>query len=243
MNLANTLVVVTGGGTGIGGGIAVAFAGRGAKVVICGRRHDVLEKLAASTSGGGSLVPMVLDVTDRAAIRAAFSRIEREHGPIDILVNSAGTNIKTRLMAEMTPEQWDAVMSANATGVYNCMYAVLPAMRKRHAGTIINISSVAGKRANPAAGIAYSASKFAVTALGTSVGQEEAPNGIRITNVYPGEVDTPILKKRPVPSTDAQRAAMLKPADVGELVVSIASLGPNVHVPEVVIKPLGQIYT
>ncbi len=241
MNLKDKLVVVTGGGTGIGSGIAVAFAEEGAEVIVCGRRKGPLEQLARE--GAGRIRSVVLDVTDRELVLATFARIEKENRPIDILVNSAGVNIKTRLMGNMTPEQWDSVMLTNATGVYNCMYAVLPSMRRRREGTIINISSVAGLRANPAARIAYSASKFAVAGLGVSVAQEEALNGIRITNVYPGEVDTPILDQRPTPSTDEQRAKMLKPADVGALVASIARLDPNVHVPEVVIKPLLQSYS
>ncbi len=95
-------------------------------------------------------------------------------------------------MAEMTPAQWDHVLAINATGAYNCMYAVLPEMRQRKAGIIVNISSIAGKRAAALGGVAYCASKFAMTALGTTVANEDGPNGIRVTNVYPGEVDTPI---------------------------------------------------
>ena len=83
-------------------------------------------------------------------------------------------------MSAMQPEQWDEMMAVNATGAYNCLAAVLPHMRDRQQGTIVNISSVAGKRALPLAGVAYCASKFAMTALGAAVGQEEAANGIRI---------------------------------------------------------------
>jgi NADP-dependent 3-hydroxy acid dehydrogenase YdfG len=158
------------------------------------------------------------------------------------LVNSAGVNIKNRTMSKMQPEQWDQMLAINATGAYNCMYAVLPQMRQRRDGLIINISSISGKRAMDLGGIAYCASKFAMTALGTAVGLEEAHNGIRVTNVYPGEVDTPILAQRPQPVSDQRRAAMLQPEDVATLVITIAGLPPRAHVSELVIKPIVQAY-
>ena len=115
-------------------------------------------------------------------------------------------------------------------------------MRARGDGLIINVSSVAGKRALAIGGIAYCASKFAMTALGTSVGNECAHEGVRVTNIYPGEVNTPILDNRPVPVSDERKTAMLQPEDFGELVVAIACLHPRAHVAEMVIKPTTQQY-
>src|SRR5262249_58923672 len=103
-----------------------------------------------------------------------------------------------------TPPDWDRVLAINATGVYNAMHAVLPQMRERKDGLIINISSISGKRAAAIGGVAYNASKFAVAALSTSVSNEESQNNIRITTIFPGEVDTPILEHRPQP-VSAQR--------------------------------------
>jgi NADP-dependent 3-hydroxy acid dehydrogenase YdfG len=91
-------------------------------------------------------------------------------------------------------------------------------------------------------GIAYCASKFAMTALGTAVANEDAPNGVRVTNIYPGEVNTPILENRPEPVSDERKAAMLQPEDLGSLAVTIACLPPRAHVPELVIKPTLQQY-
>ena len=122
------------------------------------------------------------------------------------------------------------------------MHTVLPHMRERADGLIINISSVSGKRALTLGGIAYCASKFGMTALGTATGNEEANNGIRITNVYPGEVETPILDQRPEPVSAERRAKMLQPEDIGALCVTIASLPPRAHVPEIVVKPTIQEY-
>src|SRR4029079_1583930 len=98
-------------------------------------------------------------------------------GPIDILINNAGINTPRRTMADMPPETWDQVMQTNATGAYNCMYAVLPQMRARCDGLIVNMDSISGVRASVLGGVAYCASKFAVTALGTAVGLGEGGEG------------------------------------------------------------------
>lgn len=247
-SLKGQQVVVTGGGTGIGLGIAEGFCRAGAKVCIAGRRADVLEQALAKIEQAltglkncGDATYGILDVADRAATERFFREREAD-GPVEILVMSAGINIKQRSMTEMDPAEWDRVMAINATGPYNCLHAALPAMLERKRGLIVNVSSIAGKRALELGGIAYCASKFAATALGTSVGNELAPRGIRITNVYPGEVDTPLLEQRPTPVSEERRASMLLPSDVADMVVAIASLPPRAHVPEIVVKPLVQHY-
>ena len=134
------------------------------------------------------------------------------------------------------------MLAINATGAFNCIYAALPGMRQRRSGLIVNISSIAGKRALKLAGVGYCASKFAMTAIGTAVGLEERANGIRVTNIYPGEVNTPILAQRPTPVPPERLAQMLQPADIAALVVAIARLPDRVIVPELVITPLYQEY-
>ena len=117
------------------------------------------------------------------------------------------------------------------------MYAVLPQMRERRDGLVINISSISGKRAWDLGGVAYCASKFAMAALGTAVGNEDGPNGVRVTNVYPGEVDTPILEQRPNPVSDEHRAGILQPEDMVGVLVAVACLPARAHVPELIVKP------
>lgn len=240
--LAGKNVLITGGGTGIGWGIAQAMAAEGARVAISGRREDKLREATQSWIGEPKMLAHTCNVAERASVQALFAWAAKELGQIDILVCSAGMNIKNRMLCEMRPEQWDEVMAVNATGVYNCLYEVLPQMRERKDGVIFLVSSVSGKRAALLGGVAYNASKFAATGLGVSAWSEEAPNGIRITNIYPGEVDTPILEHRPQPVSAERRATMLRPEDIAAMVVAIAKLPPHAHVPEVVIKPTVQAY-
>ncbi|MEX0700982.1 MAG: SDR family oxidoreductase [Planctomycetales bacterium] len=243
MQLAGKTALVTGGGTGIGAAIAVALAREGCRVVVTGRREEPLRATAAAFEGTPPIAVRAADVVDRDSVGRLVGWMQGEFGRIDILVNSAGINIPKRSMLDMPPEEWDRVLRINATGPYNCMHAVLPGMRERRDGLIVNISSVSGIRAGTVGGVAYSASKFALAALGLSVGNEESARGIRVTNVYPGEVDTPILEQRPTPVTPEHRARILQPEDVAAAVVMVASLPPRARVPELMIVPAAQPFS
>jgi NADP-dependent 3-hydroxy acid dehydrogenase YdfG len=237
IDLKNKFVVITGGGTGIGAGIARELAMAGCRVMVGGRREEPLRELSASVASPVPIRFATLDVADDASIEAFFDTARAECGDADILVNSAGINIPNRTIDVMNPSDWDHVMRVNATGAYRCMLQVLPAMRKRRDGVIINISSISGKRAIQLGGVVYCASKFAMTALGTAVANEVRNEGVRITNVYPGEVNTPILDKRPVPVSAEHKSAILQPEDVAEMIGAICRLPPRAHVPEIVVKP------
>ena len=242
VNLRGKGVLVTGGGSGIGQSIAVSLAEEGCKVAVAGRGEERLRETVALWKGQPPILHCPVDVADRKSVGKLFAWADTHLGPIDILVNSAGVNTKNRTMADLTPEDWDRVLAINATGTFNCIYAAVGKMRERGGGLIINISSVAGKRASSLGGVPYSASKFAMTGLGTAVGLEEIKNGIRVTNIYPGEVDTPILENRPAPITAEHRARMLKAEDVAAAVLMVARLPNRAHVPELVIKPNYQTY-
>ncbi|MEM6365280.1 MAG: SDR family oxidoreductase, partial [Planctomycetota bacterium] len=172
MSLKGKSVAITGGGTGIGAGIARSLAMAGAKVIIGGRRLEKLTAFAATVDSETPIATCTLDVADNESIDQFFATAQEHVGDIDILVNSAGINIVNRTMADMDPEQWDEVMRVNATGAYRCMHKVLPAMRRRRDGLVVNISSIAGKRAITLGGVVYCASKFAMTAMGTAVANE-----------------------------------------------------------------------
>lgn len=233
-------VIVTGGSSGIGLAIAKLFAQHGARVVIGSRRKDAVDSARSQIRGKHLALGDAVDVADRGSASKFIQDAIAALGRLDILVLAAGINIRNRSMAEMSPQEWDQVMGINATGAYNCLHAALPTMKSQRRGLIFNISSVAGKRALPLGGVAYAASKFAMTALGMTVANEVAADGIRVVNVYPGEVNTPILDHRPVAVTEEHRQRILQPDDVASLLYALALLPPHVHVPEVVIKPISQ---
>src|SRR5205823_11386175 len=151
-------------------------------------------------------------------------------------------NVRRRTFRELSPEDWQLLMRANLDSAYYCIHAVLPGMLQRRDGVIINISSIAGKRASPLGGTAYAASKFGMTALGLCLAAEEKDSGIRVSNIYPGEVDTPILELRPQPVSDEHRSKILRSEDVAKAVLFVAALPAHVSVPELVIKPTSQMY-
>lgn len=236
------IAVVTGGGSGIGLAVAEALARENFQVAILGRTLEKLQAAASHSPVGAKLRPYACDVTNRPDVLRTFTAIREELGVPSVLVNSAGLNVVNRSMAVLAPEDWDRIVSVHATGTFNCIHAVLPLMRERGDGLVINISSIAGKRALELAGPAYCAGKFAMTGLGLAAGLEERHHGIRITNIYPGEVNTPILEQRPTPVPPEKRQQMLQPEDIAQVVLMIIKLPPRAHVWEVVITPLYQAY-
>jgi len=239
MRLEGKTAVITGGGSGIGQAIAWAFAAEGCKVLVAGRGKEQLAETAAKFS---SILTCQADVGNREQVAALFQEANYRLGQIHILVNSAGINVPKRMMHELSPEDWDRMFAINVTGAFNCMKEVLPQMRERRDGVIINISSTSGKRASLLGGVGYNASKFAMTALGTSVSLEDGRNGVRVTTICPGEVETPILKNRPTPPTPEHRARMLQPEDVAAAALMVACLPPRANVAELIIKPTTQDY-
>ena len=177
------------------------------------------------------------DVADRAGVDAMAGRVLAAFGAIDILVCNAGTNVRDRSLAKLSPADWDLMIATNLTGAFNLVHAFLPSMRARGEGLIIQICSIAGLRASLLGGAGYSASKFGQAALGIGIGREEGPNGIRSSVIYPGEVNTPILAARPVPVPQERKDAILQPEDVAAAVRFLAELPPRANIPELVIKP------
>ena len=226
----------------MGAAIAASLAGAGAEVAVSGRRADKLKEVTAAAPQGAVVHHRTADVADRASLDDLFAWFDSEVGPLDLLVNAAGLNVPKRAMAELSPEDWDTVLRVNLTGAYDCLRLALDRMRPRKDGLVVMINSVSGKRSNPLGGVAYNASKFGMTALGSCVSEEERENGIRITNLFPGEVNTPILDKRPVPPPAEHRASILQPEDVARAVLMLAELHPRAHVPELVLKPTNQSY-
>ena len=232
-SLKDKVVLVVGGGSGIGLGIGKSLVNEGARVVLAARTESSL----AAAQKDGSFQIHTCDATCRDQVRATVDWVGENVGPVDILVYSAGMNVPKRTFADMDPESMDQVMDVNAIGAYNCMQAVLPGMRERGSGLIINVVSLAGLRTLQLAGLPYCASKFAQSAMGTFANLEALPDGVSVTNIYPGETETPILDKRPVPPSAEQRARMLQPDDIAAMVTTVAKLPPRATVPEIVITP------
>src|SRR5688572_4535357 len=204
-NFQGKSVLITGGGSGIGQAAARLFLQAGASVAIAGRDQQKLDAAAKQIGGEGRVLCHAADVSDPEQAAALIRAVEKRFGKVDILVNNAGTNIKERTFRELTPEVWQRLLRVNLDGAFYCIHAAFPGMAARGDGIIININSVAGKRASPLGGIAYAASKFGMTALGIGLAAEEKESGVRVCNIYPGEVDTPILEHRPTPVTDEHR--------------------------------------
>jgi NADP-dependent 3-hydroxy acid dehydrogenase YdfG len=240
--LTGKVCLVTGGGSGIGFAVARAFLAEGARVAIAGRDEAKLRRAAETLKGGERLTCCPLDVARADQVEAAVRDLSRSWGSVEILVNNAGLNLRQRSVRELTPENWQLLLQTNLDGAFYCIHAVLPAMLQRRDGVIINISSTAGKRPGPLGGAAYAASKFGMRALGLCLAAEEKDNGVRVSTIYPGEVNTPILDARPQPVSAEQRQLILQPEDVAAAVLFVATLPPRVSVPELVIKPTAQVY-
>ena len=230
---------VTGGGSGIGLAGAQELVRAGARVVISGRNEKTTQSAEKQLKALGDAEAVSLDVADKKAVAAAAAGIEKRHGRIDILVASAGTNIGggKRNFKSMSVEGWDDVVAINLSGLFYCCHAVLPGMRARKDGLIINISSWAGRYASVLTGPAYNATKRAVIALSESINMEECMHGIRATSILPGEVATPILEKRPVPPSQEERARMAQAEDLGKAILFVATMPARTCVNELVIAP------
>jgi len=237
-SLKNKVAWVTGAGTGIGQAGAVALAKNGVRVVLSGRKKETLqETMDMIVQGGGESFIETVDVSDAGAVQALGDHIGRRFGRLDILVNNAGTNVSERHWCETKPEKWDQVIKIDLNGAFYCSLAVIPIMRKQRDGLIINVSSWAGRFYYYLTGPAYSAAKHALMAMNESINGEECIHGIRACAICPGEVWTPIIDRRPDGLCSEEKSKMLKPDDVGETILFVASLPKHVCINELLVSP------
>ncbi len=234
-DLTGQVAWITGAGTGIGEGAARSLAAAGMTVVLSGRRRDKLAAVAAELGSDAHIEE--LDVADRASVAATAERIIKTHGKIDVLVASAGINIKERNWHNVSFDDWDRVIRIDLDGAFYCCKAVLPHMIAQGGGLIINISSWAGKHVSVVTGPAYTAAKHAMNAMNESINMEAGIHGVRACAICPGEVATPILDNRPVPVSAEDRAKMVQPDDCGEIVRFLSSLPPHVCINELTVSP------
>ncbi|MBL8663218.1 MAG: SDR family oxidoreductase [Candidatus Odyssella sp.] len=236
--LSGRVAWVTGAGTGIGQAGAIALAEDGAAVVLSGRRRDALEDTAQRIAAAGGAADIeTLDVADGAAVEAAAARILQRHGRVDVLVNSAGLNVTKRNWDVVDRSGWDTVVGIDLDGAFYATRAVLGAMRARKDGLVVNVSSWAGRYDTYLTGPAYNAAKQGLVAMTAHLNMAEGKNGIRACVICPGEVNTPILDRRPIPVPPEVRATMLQPRDMGETIRFLARLPAHVCISELVIAP------
>ena len=228
--LSGKTAVVIGASSGIGLATANLLADSGAAVHAAARRKSAIEEGA----GNRAVVAHELDISDETAVRRTLGEIG-ESGGIDVLVVAAGMNFPERRLEQLTGESWDAMISVNLSGAFYAVRAALPYLRASH-GLAILVSSVSGSWPD-ASGPAYQASKAGMTELAHAAGFEEHHNGVRFTAILPGIVDTPILDNRPEPPPREVRDASLKPEDVAQACLFLATLPPRAYVPELTMVP------
>jgi NADP-dependent 3-hydroxy acid dehydrogenase YdfG len=234
--------LIVGASGGLGRAIASMLAEEGYALALVGRDIAKLQIVRSElgTAAQGALL-FACDLTDRAQAQAMVEQALAQMTFIDVLICAAGLNVRQRSLRSLDPADWDRVIAANLTTAFNAIHFVLPSMRTRGGGLIVQISSLAGLRANTITGAAYSAAKFAQGALGISIGREERGRGIRSTVIYSGEVSTPLLDVRAerlgATADEGRRAMILQPQDIADAVRLLVTLPPRAHVPELVIKP------
>lgn len=226
----------------MGKATALALAKNGANVAIAGRNKENLTSTVSLAQATEKISAKEADVTDRNSLEDLFQWFDVEFGTLDYLVHAAGINVAMRSMEELSPDDWDRLIQINLTGSYNVLRLTLNRMRPQKKGLIVLINSVAGKRSVPLAGIGYNASKFGMSGLGIGVAEEERNNGIRISNLYPGEVNTPILENRKEPPGEEHRQSILQAEDVASVILHLCQLPERVHIPELVVKPTLQSF-
>ncbi len=226
MSSSGKSAFVTGASSGIGRHVALHLAKKGFRVAACARRQDLLASLSDEL-GSGHIVRS-LDVTERSAVKETIGEIVEKFGSVDLLFNNAGTN--TQGSCGVEGSEFDAVVDTNLTGAWNVLNEIVPHMKTRGEGTIINMSSICGKTAFSGVGI-YSASKFGLLGLNESLFRELVPLGIRVTALCPSWVETEMAAHGPMP--DAEK---IQKDDICRSIDYLLSLSPNAQLKELVIE-------
>ena len=230
--------VVTGAGSGVGRAVALQLAREGWNVGLVGRRPEALaETIKLAGEQGGRMLAIPCDVGDAADVDRMAMSVEQRFGTVQVLVAAAGVNIPRRSWEVLSVEDFRAVIDANLVGTFNCVRALLPGMRREGSGTIVAIVSDAGMAASAKAGAAYVASKFGQRGLVQSINAEERSHGIRATGIFPGDINTPLLDKRPTPPPPQTRANMLQPEDITACVMLAINLPSRAIVEEMLVRP------
>lgn len=235
--LDGKVAIIAGASSGMGAATARLFAAQGAKVVLGARSAGTLKSLATEiNAAGGDASAVATDATDRASAQGLVDAAVERNGKVDVLVNSVGTNLKQRALTVLDPADWDMMLATNLSAAFNLTRAVLPQLRAQSEGLIVHFSSGAVQRPD-VSGVAYQASKHGVTGLAYGTMEEEKENGIRVTVIFPGLCNTPLVKKRPTPTPPEVMAKALEPEDVAKAALMVASLPSRAYVPDMRLLP------
>jgi NADP-dependent 3-hydroxy acid dehydrogenase YdfG len=233
----NRTALITGASSGIGKATALAFAKAGINLALVGRSQAKLTAVAqAAAALGVTAKTYVVDLAQIDRVSAQIAEIAAASENLDILINNAGMAY-TGSIGETSLADWQRVIDLNLTSVFQCVQGILPHLRQRKSGVIVNISSIAGKQVFPNWGI-YSVSKFGLMALTQATAVEERGNGIRVTSICPGAVNTPIWDTDTV-QADFDRSAMLTPEMVAEGILYAVLAPAGAVVEELTIVPSG----
>ena len=235
MSLSDQVALVTGGGTGIGKAIAKAMLAEGAKVIIVGRKEEVLLK-AQTELGSGSEI-MVCDVTEESQVNKVYETIMSNHGKLNILINNAGIAARGKAY-EMSYEMWKKVVDVNLNGAFLCARGAMKIMVNQKSGRIINIGSISGQMGRPE-NAPYTATKFAVEGLTRAFALDGRDHGVAVSVIHPGNAATNIWKGREEVS---EREGLIPLEDLGKLAVTMLTMSPNVNILGSVILPITQPY-
>lgn len=232
------VALVFGASTGIGRATATALARAGFAVGAAARSLDALKELAGRIEAeGGRAEAIGVDVAKRAQVDVAVRRVVDRWNSLDVVVNSAGTNLMKRRSIDVISEaNWNELLSVNLNGAFNTTQAALLEMRPRGGGLIVQISSISGRWGDKS-GPAYQASKHGIIGLCQATMMEERLNGIRVTAILPGLVDTPLIARRPEPVPKEVLAQAMQPEDVAAACVFLASMSPRSYIPELIMMP------
>ncbi|TDE03134.1 SDR family oxidoreductase [Jiangella asiatica] len=221
----------------MGRATALAAAGEGAAVGVLARRGDVVDSVVGEiTAAGGEAAPCVADATSETETAAAVKMLTERFGRLDALVNCVGTNIAERSLRLIDADHWRAVLAANLDAGFVLTRSVLPTFRAQGDGLIVHVSSSAAKRAD-LAGVAYHAAKAGIAGLAHATMEEERPSGVRVSVIFPGLTDTPLVAKRPEPVPPEVMALAMQPEDVAAMCVALLALPARAYVPELLLYP------
>jgi len=229
--------VITGAGSGVGAATAIRMVQEGWHVALIGRREETLRATAKLTSNPDACLIYPCDIAKEDAVAATGREILKHFGDVEVLVNAAGTNAPKRSLEVLSSADYHMMLDTNLNGAYYCVQAFLPGMRQRKWGTRVNIVADAAKQASAKAGPAYAMSKFGMVGLTQAINAEERPNGIRACAILPGDIDTPLLDKRPSPPPAEARAKMLLPEDIADCLMLVVNLPPRAVIEELLIRP------